>query len=485
MSDSLKTKTLHGVAWSVIDWCGVSGVQFIISVLLARLLLPEQFGLIGMLTIFMALAQSFLDSGFGSALIQKQDATHKDECSIFYFNIGVGVAAAGLLCLAAPWIANFFNEPLLTPICCVLSLNIVINSFGLIQNALMTKRVDFKTRAKISTLASVLSGTIGVGMAFCGFGVWSLVAQSIASNVFGTLLLWIFNSWRPSLTFSFTSLQTMFGFGSRMFASGILNTIFENIYSPLIGKLFSAVELGFYNRALGVQALPSRGLYTVIGRVMFPVFASVQNDPERLKRGLQKVLRVAVLINFPLMIGLAIIAKPFVMLLFTEKWAPCVPYLQILCISGLLYPLHSANVNILMALGRSDLFFRIEVLKKIIIIVSILIAYRWGVEGLIYGQIITSILAYFLNSYYTGVLLHYSAKEQISDLLPTFGAAIAMGAIVYPIQWLMFLNNWSVLISQVAVGAVAYVAMCVFFRLSAFIEAWDLFVKRIPLSKMN
>ncbi len=484
MSDSLKAKTVHGLCWSMIDWGGVTGVQFVIGIVLARLLLPEQFGLIGMLTIFIAVAQSFLDSGFGSALIQKQDATHADQCSIFYFNIVVGVVAASLLCLTAPWIAAFFREPLLTPLCRVLSLNIVINSLGLIQTATMVKRVDFKTQAKISILTVLISGTVGVTMAMYGFGVWSLAAQSLASNTSRTLFLWLFNVWRPSLIFSFAALRKMFAFGSRLLASGLLETVFQNLYLLVIGRLYSATDLGFYTRANTIRQLPSSGLYSIVGRVTFPVFATVQNDPARMKRGLKKALGSLVFMNFPLMIGLAIVARPLVLVLFTKKWEPCIPYLQLLCIAGLLYPLHAANLNILTALGRSDLFFRLEIIKKIMVVASIAIFYRWGVEGLIYGQVATSFLSYFLNSYYTGVMLAYPAREQLADLLPYLAIALAMGAVVYMVQWFPFSGNWSLLLSQASVGATLYILLCRWFRLPAFMEAIETLQSLFPRAKL-
>ena len=258
MTSSLRTKTVRGLLWSMIDWCGVWGTQFVIGIILARLLGPKPSGLIGMLTIFMALARSFLDSGFGSALIQKQDATETDNCSIFYFNIIVGLVGALSVCLAAPWIADFYKTPLLTPLCRLLSLNIVINSLGLVRNSLMMKHVDFKTQAKIGTISAVISGVIGVVLAMCGFGVWSLAIQSVTSNLCRTALLWVFNTWRPSLIFSFTALRRLFAFGSRMLASGLLNTTFENIYLVVIGKLFSPADVGYFSRHKVSPEFPPR-----------------------------------------------------------------------------------------------------------------------------------------------------------------------------------------------------------------------------------
>jgi O-antigen/teichoic acid export membrane protein len=440
---------------------------------LARLLFPEQFGLIGMLMIFIAVSQSFLDSGFGDALIQKQEITQTDICSIFYFNIVVGFAAACLLSLAAPLIAAFYKQPVLTPLTRALSLTIVINSFGLIQNTLLTKQINFKTQTKVSLIAGVLSGIIGITLAVRGFGVWSLAIQQISSAFVRTACLWFYSSWRPILVFSFNSLREMFGFGSRMLFSGLLNKIFDNIYLVVIGRLFSAGDLGFFTRAKTLNDIPSQTLSDMAGRVTFPVFSTIQNDPARLKRGLKKALTVLVLVNLPLMIGLAIIARPLVLVLLTEKWIACVPYLQLLCVVGLLYPLHRMNLNVLQALGRSDLFLRLEIIKKSLIVVNIAITWRWGISAMIYGMIVISSISYYLNSYYNGILISYPIKEQMLDLFPYLIMASLMGAAVYTAGLLPFAHHWTLLSVQITTGIVAYVLLCRVFRLHAFMELWD------------
>ncbi|MCD4674137.1 MAG: MOP flippase family protein [Anaerolineaceae bacterium] len=470
MSDGLKSKTLHALFWSFLERFGQQGIQFIISIILARLLMPEEFGLIAMLAIFIAIAQSFINSGFGQALIQKKNTAHIDECSIFYFNIFVGFLVAGLLCLAAPWIAGFYNQPLLVPLTCALSLNLIINAFGLVQTTLLTKHIDFKTQLKVSVIATVISGTIGITMAFNGFGVWSLVAQSLGSNLFRTALLWVFNTWRPSLVFSFAALREMFAFGSRLLASGLLDTVFQNIYLVVIGKLFSPMALGFYSRAKGLQQLPVDNISGIVSRVTFPVFSSVQDDKPRLKRGVRKALTMLVMINFPMMIGLAIVAKPLVLVLLTEKWAPCIPYLQLLCVVGMLYPVHVINLNVLIAQGRSDLFFRLEILKKILIVIVIAVTYRWGIIAMIYGQIVISCLGYFLNAHYTGKMLDYPITEQIQDLIPSLALASIMGLGVYALKYTHIANQLALLSAQIMTGIVLYVGICYIFRISSFME---------------
>ncbi len=471
--DGLKNKTLRGLFWSFFEKAGQQCIQFIVGIILARLLLPDEFGLIAMLMIFMAIAESFINSGFGQALIQKQNATYIDECSIFYFNILVGFLAAGLLCLAAPWIAGFYNQPLLVPLTRALSLNMIINAFGLVQTTLLTKHIDFKTQLKVSVIATVISGSIGVTMAFNGFGVWSLVAQSLGSNFFRTILLWFFNTWRPSLVFSFVSLRGMFAFGSKLLLSGLISTIFDNLYLIVIGKMFSSVDLGFYSRAKGFQRLPVYNISGTVGRVIFPVFSLIQDDKPRLKRGVRKSLTTLAMINFPMMVGLAIVAKPLVLVLLTKKWLPCVPYLQLLCVVGMLYPLHVINVNVLIAQGRSDLNLRITLLKNTLKVAFLALTWRWGIEAILLGQITVSLVCYFVNTYYTSILINYTSREQIRDFSPYLGVAGIMGTCIYTIKY-MITGNVALLLSlQVTMGITLFIGLCLIFRFPAFAEIWS------------
>ncbi len=485
MAESLGSRTLNALSWSFIESIGARGVQFVMGIVLARLLFPEQFGLIGMLTIFMAVAQAFVTSGFGAALIQRRDATPIDTCSVFYFNILVGLAATGLLCLAAPWIAAFFNQPILTPLTRVLSLTIVINSFGLIQNTILIKQIDFKPLTKVSLIGSLVSGFIGITMALFGFGVWSLAVQQISSSLLGTILLWVFNSWRPALIFSLKSLRVMFGFGSRLLASGLLDQFFSNIYLLFIGKLFSANDLGFFTRANSLQELPSQTLAYMVGRVTFPVFSAMQDDPDRLKGGMKRALTTLILVNFPMMIGLAVIAHPLVIILLTEKWVESIPYLQLLCMVGLLYPVHLINLNVLQALGRSDLFLRLEIIKKVLVVINIALMWRWGISAMICGMIVLSIISYYLNSYYIGVLIGYRILEQMRDMLSYLITAVMMGLTVYGVGLLPFQNNWAVLSVQILLGIIVYGGLCRLFRLSAFMDIWQPGWNKIRISGLR
>jgi len=477
---SLRQKTIHALSWSFLESAGLQGARFVIGIILARLLFPEQFGLIGMLMIFIAVAQTFLDSGFGAALIQKPEATPADTCSIFYFNIAVGLVAAGLMCLAAPWIAAFYNQPILTPLARALSLTIVINSLGMVQSTILMKEINFKTQTKVSLTASVLSGIVGVTLAAFGFGVWSLVVQQICGALVGTACLWFFMPWRPALIFSFKALRGMFRFGSRLLASGLLDQIFRNIYLLVIGKMFSATDLGFFTRAQTFGDLPSQTISGMVGRVTFPVFSTIQDDSARLKRGMKKALTSLVLVNFPMMIGLAVIARPLVLVLLTEKWAESIPYLQLLSLLGLLYPLHVINLNLLQALGKSNLFLRLEIIKKALIVINIAVTWRYGISAMICGMIPLSIIAYYLNSYYTGSLIGYPIWEQLRDLFSYLILAVLMGMTVYVAGLLPIPNHWSMLLLQITIGIVTYTCLCRLFRLAAFMEFWQADWNKLP-----
>jgi teichuronic acid exporter len=474
MTESLRSRTLQALSWSFLEAVGVQCVRFLFGIVLARILYPEQFGLIGMLMIFMAVAETVSECGYGVALIQKKEVTQTDLCSIFYFNIVVALSLTGALYLAAPWISAFYNEPILTSLMRAMSLVITINSFSTIHFSIVHRQLSFKTLAIIGLINAAVSGIIGVALALYGFGVWSLIAQQISYAVTRTILLWMMISWRPSRIFSFESLRQMYGFGSRMMASGLLEQIFSNIYLVVIGKLFSATDLGYFTRAKTFQEIPTNTLSGLVGRVTFPVFSKIQDDPARLKRGMKKGLTILALVNIPVMIGLAIIAKPLVLVLITEKWADCIPYLQLLCFNGLLYPVHLINLHLLMALGRSDLFLRLEIVKKVLIIISIAITWRWGISGMIYGMICLSILCYYLNSYYTGILIDYSIREQLGDMMPYLTMSGLMGIAVYAVGSLPFPNDGSMLLAELMTGIVFYVFLCRIFRLTAFMELWEM-----------
>ena len=443
---------------------------FLINVIMARQIMPEGYGLIAMLSIFMAVAQSFVDSGFSSALIQKQDAGEVHYSSIFYFNIVMGLIMAGLLCWLSPFIASFYGQAILTPLACFMSLNLIIGSLGSVPNSLMKKNLDFRSQTVASLLSAVLSGMIGIAMAFYGWGVWSIAAQNVALTFFRTIFLWVLGNWRPTRSFSMSVLGEMFGFGSRLLAAGLIDVIFTNLYQLVIGKIFSARDLGFYTQASRIKQLPAGGLSAIVSRVTFPVLALIQDNPVQCRYALRKAVGFLGMVNFPLTTGIAVCAQPVVMVLLTDKWAPVIPYLQILCAVALFYPLQVINLNVLTALGRSDLFFRLEIWKKLLTVANIIITYRWGVLGIVYGQVIVAFLSYLINSSYSADLVGYSTWDQVRDLSPYLLVASIMGILVMLIPYIVNLDYLPLLIVQMASGAAIYIGLCRSLRLGVFME---------------
>jgi len=478
---NLKNKAFKGVFWSAIEQVGPKFVQFIVLVVLARLLTPSEFGLIGMLTVFIALGNVFLNSGFGSALIQKQDTTETHYASVFYANLLLSLLAATALWVAAPWIARFYRQPALVSLTRVLAFNFIFAALGLIQTTLMTKKLDFKTQAKVRLIAVTGSGVVGIGMALLHFGVWSLVAQSLSNTLFDSFSLWFFSRWRPRGGFRLSALRELFGFSSKLLASVVLDAVFRNAYNVTIGKFFAPAELGYYTRASSLQQIPSQTIGGVVSRVAFPVFSQMQGEPDRMKNAVRKALKTIALINLPLMVGLIVTARPLVLALLGKRWEPAVPLLQMLAVVGLFYPFSMVNLNVLLANGRSDLMFRLEIIKKSMVALNIGITWRWGIKAIIAGQIVTASIAYYLNSYNNSALIAYPFRSQITDLLPYMGVAGLMGAVVYMLNLLLLTNNVVLLATQVLVGGIVYMVLCRILKLSVFMEAWDLVQERINI----
>jgi teichuronic acid exporter len=461
---SLKQKTITGFLWSFIDSFANLGIQFIVGIILARLLSPEEFGLIGMLTIFIAVSQSFTDSGFKQALIRKKDPSQADYSTVFYFNLIIGVVCYLILFFCAGIISRFFNEPQLKLLVQVLGFSLIINAFTIVQQTILTRRIDFKLQAKISIISSVVSGVAGIGMAFAGFGVWSLAIKAITMSAITSILLWLWNKWKPVLIFSIRSFKELFSFGSKLLVSGLIDTIYRNVYYLVIGKYFSAQELGYYTRADQFKTLPSSNLTAVIQRVSYPVLSSIKEDIPKLKAAYKKLIRSTMLFCFVLMLGMAAIAKPMILTLIGEKWEPCVIYLQLLCFVGMFYPLHALNLNMLQVEGRSDLFLRLEIIKKALAIPIIIIGVIWGIKIMILGMIVNTLIAYYLNSYWSGRFIGYSFLEQVKDIFPSFLLATGMSVVVFLVGLLIPLQLLPLLIIQLITGATLTIGMCEAFR---------------------
>jgi len=471
---NLKAQSIDAVLWSLLERFGQQGIQFIVSVFLARILLPEDFGLIAMLAIILALGNSLIDSGFQKALIQKKVLTYTDECSVFYFNIFIALIITGIVFISAPLISQFYDQPQLISISRTLSIVFLFSSFGLVQDSLLAKKLDFKIITKVNVTSSILSGVLSIIMAFKGFGVWSLVMLNAGGAFFRTLLFWIYSSWRPSPIFSFDSLQSMYSFGSRLFIVSLTNSVFTNIYQVIIGKLFSVASLGFYSRAKTLSMYPVTVVTSVVNQVSFPVFSKIQDDKTRLKNYMQRTLTMLTVVTFPLMIGIAIVAKPLILILLTEKWLPSVPFFQMLCVVGMLYPIHVVNLNSLNARGRSDLYLKIDIINKVMILLVVLITYRFGISAMIIGQIINAFIAYYFYAYYSGKHLQYSIGMQLRDMFPGLSAALLMGSLVYSLKYFIIENNLVLLIAQISSGVIIYTGLCFIFKIKAFFKGLEI-----------
>ncbi|WP_221932409.1 lipopolysaccharide biosynthesis protein [Carboxylicivirga sp. M1479] len=427
----LKQRAVKGVMWSAIQRFSSQGVQFVLGLILARLLSPSDYGLIGMLAIFLAISDTFIDSGFSTALVQKKDCDELDYSTSFYFSGAVGFLFYALLFLFAPLIAGFYDEPQLVQLTRVLGLTLIVNSLAIVQRAKFTINIDFKSQTKAAVSAIVISGGVGIYLAYAGFGVWALVVQNLLRRSLDLIILWCISKWMPRHGFSFQRFKDLFSFGSKLLLSGLLDTFFKNIFTIVIGKVFSAQSLGFFTRAKQFSEFPSSNITTIIQRVTFPVLSVVQNDDFRLREGYRKIIRMAALVVFPLMMGLAALAKPLVITILTAKWSETVWMLQIMCFAMMWYPIHAINLNVINVKGRSDLFLRLEVIKKVITIIMLVITIPIGIKAMLIGQIATSLLALIINTYYTKRIINYGFWQQMKDIGPVLLLSLVMGAFVY------------------------------------------------------
>ena len=475
MSKNLKNKTIRGVGWSFADNIFNQGITFLVGLVLARLLTPEEYGLIGIITIFIAVFNSIVDSGFSNALIRKNNAEAVDYNTVFITNMVLSIVLFFVMFFSAPAIAKFFNQPQLIPLTKVMASIVVINAFAIIPRTLFVRRVDFKTQTKISLIASVTSGVIGIAMALGGYGVWSLVCQQISRQFLNSVFLWIWAKWYPKFQFSIQSFKELFGFGWKLLVSGLIDTVWKEIYQVVIGKCYSAETLGQYTRAQQFGSIFSSNLTTVVQRVSYPVLSEIQDDKMRLKYAYKKVIKVTMLVTFCCMLGLAAVAKPMILVLIGEQWLPAVPFLQIICLNMMLYPLHAINLNMLQVQGRSDLFLKLEIIKKAIAVIPLVFGIFVGIYWMLWGSVITGFIAYYLNAYYSGKFLDYSIWEQIKDIFPSFVVAAVMAIIVW---CLTFINLSSIvlLMIQLIVGGIIVIILCEITKLDSYIEVKDIAV---------
>lgn len=471
--DNLNAQTKKGLIWSAIDRFATQGVSFVVTLVMARLLSPSDYGLIAMLTIFVVLAQSIVDSGFTNALIRKQDRTDVDNSTVFYSNIAIGSLIYLLLFSIAPQVAQFYQTDELSLLMRILCLIVVINSFGVVQRALLTVAIDFKTQAKISATAAITSGVVGIAMAYLDFGVWALVAQQLTSASISNGLLWVLTRWRPILAYSWTSIRELFSFGSKLMISGVIDTVYNNIYPIVIGRIYSSDQLGHYARAQHFSQFPSSNITGIIQRVTFPILCKFQDDDEKLSRVYRKFLRLSAFVEFPLMMGLAAISTPLVEITIGEKWAYCASLLQIICFNMMWHPIHSINLNLLQVKGKSNLFLRLEIIKKILGTATICITAPIGVKAMCYGGVVNSVIALVINTFYTGRLINVGFLRQMRDVLHILLLSLFMFCSTSCIVHLLSSSNWLSLAGGLTLGGTIFLVGAYVLKFTELTELWQ------------
>lgn len=437
---SLKEKAITGASWSLTGRLLQQGVQFIIGIILARLLLPAEYGLVAMALIFINVSYVFVDSGFGVTIVQRKDLSNEDLSTIFYLNLGVSIIIFIVLYFLAGPIANFYNESQLIKIVRVLSLVVILYSLTIVQNSIITRDVNFKLRTRIEIISQTLSGTIAIYLAYKGHGVWALIYKALLNQILVNVQLWLKQNWIPSFQFSKNSIKELFSFSSKILLSGLIDRIYNQLHRLVVGKFFPANELGFYTRAEQFKNLPSNTISNSMMSFLLPVFSKIQDEPERLKKAAKKVLKVVMFFNINAMILIGIVAEPLIQVLLGDKWLGTVPYLQLLIFVGIFYPMHVINVQILTAMGRSDLFLKIEIIKKLVGLPAILLGIFVGIKAMIGGMIATSLIALTINTHYTNKLINFGIIEQLKSLSRSFIIAFTLVLFLFPLVYYMSLS---------------------------------------------
>ena len=471
----LKDKTLSGVKWNALGRFSTQGVGFVIGILLARILSPSDYGVVGMIGIFMAIAQTFIDSGFGSALIRKKDCTDEDYSTAFYFNIVVGIVCYFILFFSAPLIADFFDTPILRDIVRVLGINLFLNSLTIVQTAKLTAAVDFKSQAKISLVVTIVSGCVGLFMAYRGYGVWSLVYQSVSLSLVRTILFWFVTKWHPLRTFSKQSFKYLFGFGSKILSAGLLHTIYANLTTILIGKFYTPKDLGYYARGENLAVYPSTNITGILQSVSYPILSKIQDDDARLISVYRKYIRITSMVIFFGMFLMMALAKPLILTLFTDKWESSIIYLQVFCFAYMFDHICQLNLNILYVKGRSDLVLRLEVIKKTISIFMIVAAIPFGVLAICISRALYAQIAVIINTYYTGKLFGLGYWAQVKDFMKYLVCSFFA---VLPVFVLSFTSLSSIVVLALGGGLACFVYWIFVRNDEIFVELLKLVFKR-------
>lgn len=485
MPESLQRKAFWGFIWTGAGNLAMQLVTFAFGIILARLLSPEDYGLTGMLTIFTAIAGLFISAGMGNALVRKTARTQTDCSTVFYYSVATAMLMYAILFMAAPYIASFYNVPQLCALTRVICLNLIINSLATIHGTLLYINMEFKKRTLISIVTTISGSTVGVIMAYMGFGVWALVYMNLTGGILYVLALWLTIRWFPSWVFSWQSFRELFGFGSKLLTSALLDTTYNNIRPLLIGKLYSGADLGYYTRASGYAAMPATTITGMLSSVTYPLLCKLQHDDAILRDKYRLLIRLSAFIIFPMLTGLAAVAEPSIVALITTKWSPCVPLLQILCFSFMWYPVHALNLNLLQVKGRSDLFLKLEIIKKIIVTIVLIITVPISVTAMCYGAVVTSLISLVINTHYTGKLICIGFLRQMCDLLPTLLLSLFMGGSVWCLITFLPLTPIMQLLVGIPTGALIYLGIATLFRMQELTEAWQLIRNNLRPAKQE
>nr|MDK2851526.1 teichuronic acid exporter [Candidatus Cloacimonadota bacterium] len=476
---SIKDKTISGLKWSFTDNMVNQGVHFIFGIILARLLSPTEFGIIGMTMVFVAISETFMRGGLDTAVIRKQNATEVDFSTLFYTNICFGIVLFAVLYTSAGAISRFYGLVDLVILVRVMALNIVINSFGLVESAILVKQIDFKRLTRISVISSIVSGITGITLAYLGFGYWSLAAKTLCQNLIRVIMLHWTSSWHPKFMYSFVSFKELFNFGSKMMATSLINTIYLNVYKLVIGKYFASAELGYYSKAEQFKNLPSESFQRSIQRVTFPVLSSMIGDRNKLRSGYKRLIKLLFFIISIFMLLMIINAREIILILLGNKWEPAIPYLQVMCISGMFYPLNSLNLNVLVAMGRSDLYLKVEVLKKIMIIPVIFIGIKFGIIVMLWGIALSTFLEFVLNSSFSAKLIEYPTYKQLLDISPTIIHVIVMSVLAFTAGSIISSNLFLSLLVKLAIVLLYLISINYVFGIPELRELWQLVKEQI------
>lgn len=478
MEESLKNKTVKGLGWSALDNAARYGIQFVIGIVLARLLSPDDYGLLGLTGIFTVICTALVSGGFGNALIRKKDVTEDDYNTAFICNLGMSLLLYAVIFPCAPLIASFFERQELIALVRVSSLGLIIGALAMVQQTRLTKRIDFKTQTKITLVSSTISGIVGIIMAVMGFGVWALVAQQLMAHALRTLQLYLYNKWLPRLCFSIDSFHDLFGFGWKLMVTALLDGVWKELYQVVVGKFYNPATLGQYTRAQHYARLFSRNLTSVMDRVTYPVLSSIQDDKQRMVSAYRRIIRSSMFITAVALFFLGAVSEPLIYCMIGPKWHEASTYLPFICISSSLYPLHAINLNMLKVQGRSDLFLGLDIIKRVISLAPLFVGAFVGIMPMLWVNIFVGIIGYYLNSYYSGRMLGYSSWMQLRDIAPSYALAVTIALSVWFLKYLP-LSYWIVLPMQIAVGIVAFFTCCQLFKMKEYKEITDILKGRI------